>query len=390
MSSEPIVITGFASISPLGEGLDEAWESYALDRHFLRNQPYGGQRYWVGSLPAHVHSAVQSIREREPDYAGLDDTVLMAIYTGRKLLPELSGFRPGRVGINLGSSRGATRLFEQYHTDFLAGAQLSPQVSPVTTLGNLSSWLAHDLGLQGPAMSHSITCSTGLHAVLNAVAWIRSGLSDAVLAGASESPLTAFTLAQMKALKIYTSLEGDYPCQSLNLDKDRNTMVLGEAASLALLTKSRSRDALARIDGLGFATEPLQHAVSLSLDAICFQRSMEMALQDAGIGSGEIDVLVMHAPGTRLGDRSEHQAAREVFRNKLPFLTTHKWKLGHTFATSGLLGMEMALLMLRHQKTIPVPFTPEQRPPAGIRRVMVNAVGFGGNAVSLVLSTPDL
>jgi 3-oxoacyl-(acyl-carrier-protein) synthase len=38
-------------------------------------------------------------------------------------------------------------------------------------LGNISSWVAHDLQSSGPEISHSITCSTALHAVLNGVAW---------------------------------------------------------------------------------------------------------------------------------------------------------------------------------------------------------------------------
>jgi len=355
-------------------------------------QNIDGSRYWVGSLPARIHSAVQYIRQEEPDFAGLDETVLMAIYTGRELKPYLKKFESGSIGINLGSSRGATRLFERYHTEYLGGERIPPQSSPTTTLGNLSSWLAHDLGVDGPAMSHSITCSTGLHSMLNGIAWLRSGMASAVIAGATESPLTGFTLAQMMALKIYSREEevAEYPCQSLKLDKEANTLVLGEAASLALLTVEPGRSPLARIIGLGYATEPLQHVVSLSADADCLQKSMTRALGNAGLKPGEIDVIAMHAPGTRLGDKSEYLAIRKVFGNECPFLTTHKWKLGHTFATSGMLGIEMACLMLRHQQAITVPFHLPQSPPSRLDRILVNAVGFGGNAVSIVLSRPDL
>ena len=64
----------------------------------------------------------------------------------------------------------------------------------------------------------------------------------------------------------------------------------------------------------------------------------------------------MHAPGTIKGDSSEINAINKVFCNKTPFLTTNKWKLGHTFGTSGLLSLELAVLMLQHQKAIEVPF----------------------------------
>ena len=74
------------------------------------------------------------------------------------------------------------------------------------------------------------------------------------------------------------------------------------------------------------------------------------------------------------------------FINKIPFLTTNKWKVGHTFGASGILSVEMALLMLQHKSYIETPFFkpgPRNRPP---QKVLVNAVGFGGNAVSILLS----
>jgi 3-oxoacyl-(acyl-carrier-protein) synthase len=61
--------------------------------------------------------------------------------------------------------------------------------------------------------------------------------------------------------------------------------------------------------------------------------------------------------------------------------------LGHTFGASGLLSVEMAIIMLRHQQFIPVPFVNSELP-KHINTIMVNAVGFGGNAVSIVLQKP--
>ena len=77
---------------------------------------------------------------------------------------------------------------------------------------------------------------------------------------------------------------------------------------------------------------------------------------------------------------------QKIFGEKLPLLTTNKWKIGHTFGASGILSIEMAILMLQHQEFIGVPFAPEQNLRKQIRKVLVNAVGFGGNAVSVLLS----
>lgn len=95
----------------------------------------------------------------------------------------------------------------------------------------------------------------------------------------------------------------------------------------------------------------------------------------------------MHAPGTIKGDLSEVKAVEKIFGiNNTPFLTTNKWKLGHTFATSGILSVELAVLMLQNQQVISVPFASKQNQPKKINKILINAVGFGGNAVSILLS----
>jgi 3-oxoacyl-(acyl-carrier-protein) synthase len=100
----------------------------------------------------------------------------------------------------------------------------------------------------------------------------------------------------------------------------------------------------------------------------------------------EVDVIVMHAPGTLKGDKSEYKAIQKVFGSTVPMLTTNKWKVGHTFGASGMLNIEMALLMMQHQQFIGVPFVTEQNRRKAIRNVLINAVGFGGNAVSVLVS----
>jgi 3-oxoacyl-(acyl-carrier-protein) synthase len=178
------------------------------------------------------------------------------------------------------------------------------------------------------------------------------------------------------------SLES-YPCRALDLNKKQNTMILAEAASMACLEQGEQPNALAIIRGIGYATEILEHNASLSTDAICFQRSMIMAL--GNMNPNEIDVIVTHTPGTIKGDISEVNAIKKIFCNNMPLLTTNKWKMGHSLGTSGMLNIEMAILMLKYQEFIPVPFM-EQSTPKEITNILVNAVGFGGNAVSILLT----
>jgi 3-oxoacyl-(acyl-carrier-protein) synthase len=408
MLNDKISITALASVSPLGDTMENAWKSYQNNEHCFKQQEFNANPVWIAPLHENLFDQIEAIKATDSKYKHLDKSVLFALYTSRNAIKMAGWKAEDNFGINIGSSRGATELFEKYHEEYLRKRKTAALSSPTTTLGNISSWVSHDLQTKGPEVSHSITCSTALHSLLNGIAWINSGMSQKFLVGGSEAPLTPFTISQMQALKIYSKANGlgiwnesitsdtersagllaersrNYPCRALDLGKTQNTMILGEGASMACLEKGITENALAIIEGVGFATEPLQHNVSISTDAECFQRSMKMAL--GSTTPDEIDVIVMHAPGTIKGDKTEKNAIHKVFGNKTPFLTTNKWKIGHTFGASGMLSIEMAVLMLQHQKPIKVPFITYEKEPKSIRKILVNAVGFGGNAVSVLLS----
>jgi len=381
---KPISITAISSLSALGSDQNTIWENYKKDGHFITEKTFKNFEVLVAQISEDDQLEIEKLKQSDSKYKNLDSSVLYALYVARKAVKKAHWKSEDNFGINMGSSRGATTLFEKYHKDFLEKKHAETLSSPTTTLGNISSWVAHDLQTDGPEISHSITCSTGLHSLLNGVAWINSGMSDKFLVGASEAALTDFTIAQMQALKIYAKNASKYPCQAFNLEKKQNTMVLGEAAAVLCLEEGLKENAIAKIIGVGYATEILEHNISISTEASCFQKSMKMALGENSID--EIDAIVMHAPGTIKGDLSEFKAIKKTFCNKLPFLTTNKWKLGHTFATSGILSLELAIFMLEHQQLIAVPFTPAQKEPKKLRKIMVNAVGFGGNAVSVLLT----
>ncbi len=380
----PISITAIASLSALGSIQEQIWNNYLNDNHFISEKGFKGFSALVAQLSEESIQEIFELKNSDQKYKNLDNTVLYAIFCGRNAIKKAGWKSSDNFGINIGSSRGATSLFEKYYKEFLETNTSSTLSSPTTTLGNISSWVAHDLQTNGPEISHSITCSTALHSLLNGVAWINSGMSDKFLVGGSEAALTDFTIAQMQALKVYAKKNDEYPCKAFDLKKKQNTMVLGEGASVICLEKGKSENAIATIVGVGYATEVLKHNTSISTEATCFQKSMRMALEN--INLDEIDAIVMHAPGTIKGDISEVKAIQKVFSNKLPFLTTNKWKLGHTFGASGMLSLELAILLLQHQKAITVPFAEDQLQPKQLKKILVNAVGFGGNAVSVLLS----
>lgn len=378
----PIAITGLGSISPLGSNADEQWKSYQETTTKIEWEEE--LEAFTARLTPEGQKAIQAIRREDKNYLRIDPSVLYAIYAGRLAVAQ-AGWKDGDFGINVGSSRGATQLFEKFFETFKDRNIVPTQASPSTTLGNISSWLANDLKSSGPDISHSITCSTALHALLNGVAWLQSGMAKKFLVGGSEAALTPFTIAQIKAMKLTPTEDAGtaFPSMALNLFKKNNTMVLGEGAAMACLELGKKKNALAYVTSVGYATEKLEHAVSISSEGICFQKSMEMALD--GIALSEIDAIVMHAPGTMKGDTSEMAAVKAVFGEELPLFTTNKWKIGHTFGASGLLSLELAVKMLQEQRFISVPYLKAKTKDQKLSKILVNAVGFGGNAVSILV-----
>ena len=394
---QSIVISSMGSISPLGASSEEALEAYRSPASCIRYQDLNGCLTPVAPLNERAETCLNQLRQEKDLYQRLDRTVAMAIYASRLAIARSGWDLPRHIGINIGSSRGATMLFETFHDFFLKHAhnRVPALTSPLTTLGNLSSWVAQDLQSDGVTISHSVTCSTALHGLVNAMAWLRSGMADRFLVGGTEAPLTPFTVAQMKALRIYSDRrEGEYPSRPLAEDASQNSMVLGEGAAAFCLTKgganpgTREHEPLAIIASVGYANEKLSHGASLSEDGECLYDSMKMALEGFD-GTPPVDAIVLHAPGTVKGDRAELAAVQRLFGDHLPYLVSNKWKIGHTLGASGAFSLELAILMLQHQIRLPFPYAAlPNTDPGELRTVMVNASGFGGNAASVILRRP--
>ena len=356
MMQNPISITAIASVSPLGDSRDAILKSYKNDSHCFTKK----EDAWVSALQKETLNKIENLRAENLKYKALDHSVLFSILSSRNAIKEAKWANNSDFGVNIGSSRGATALFESHHESFINVKKTDTLVSPTTTLGNISSWVAHDLQTSGPEISHSITCSTALHALLNGIVWLESGRCHKFLVGGSEAPLTPFTIAQMQALKIYSkSKSNDFPCKAADEIKTKNSMILGEASASVCLETGLIENRLGQIIGAGYATEILTHHVSLSQEGDCFKKSMKMALKEADLT--EVDVIVTHTPGTKKGDLAELNAIDNVFKNR-PFLTNNKWKIGHSLGASGVLSLEMAILMLQNNTVFHVPFIQQNEP----------------------------
>lgn len=385
---EPIIIRGFGSISPLGSEVNEVGNSLLSNETFIKNYPIQDNDVLCAALNEDCESIVETLQSSHKNYAKLDRSVLFAILASRRAFAMAEWNNEGTaIGISIGSSRGATEKWEEYHQSFLEDKRLSPLASPITTLGNISSWVSQDLAVNGPELSHSMTCTTGLHALANGMAWINGGLCEKFICGGSEASITPFTLAQFNALGLYATTVDEYPCKPFAANT-QNTLCMGEGAAVFAIEKfnnQHEKHIAGKILSVGFGMEKLASSTSISKEGVGFERSMMDAMKNADVNN--VDAIISHAPGTIDGDESELNAIYKVFGDMHPILLSNKWKIGHTFGASSALSVEHALHVLHNQNYADYPYqVPIKFSHKPINNIMVNAAGFGGNCISMIIS----
>jgi 3-oxoacyl-[acyl-carrier-protein] synthase II len=376
----------------LGHDLETVQKNYQSGRtnfQLLNNAP-------IGSLQKDASVVLEQLITENKIYKGLDRSVLMAIYASRQAIANAGWTGEKNICVNIGSSRGATALVEQYIKEFNDYGTVSVVTSPVTTLGNISSWVAQDLHATGPAISHSVTCSTGLQAIANGFAWLKSDMANKFLAGASEAPLTPFTIAQMKALGIYSDDNTTrYPCRPLNEQRE-NTFVLGEGAAIFTLEMLNKDELLSDksdsiiIESIGFGFENIMSKTGISKEGLNFTIAIKNAIKKSSC-SMPVDLIIIHAPGTIAGDYAELNAIQEVFKTTgMPAITSSKWMTGHTLGASACLSLDYAMYILKTQSYLEFPYPVSEiayKNKKSIKRILVTAAGFGGNAAAVIVSS---
>ena len=196
-----IAITAMGSISPLGSDADKVWKSYQCAESLIKPAQFECERIpVVATLSKESEEVLAAIRVEQSNYQA--ETELPSwrftahgksgkangMEAGRRRTERKKRERQRRTGVNIGSSRGATELLKNCtpSTFKTPKQRISPLTSPTTTLGSITSTVAHDIEADGPAISHSVTCSTALHAVFNGIAWMRAGMADRFIVGGAE------------------------------------------------------------------------------------------------------------------------------------------------------------------------------------------------------------
>jgi 3-oxoacyl-(acyl-carrier-protein) synthase len=345
-----------------------------------------------------IHDSYELALQALTTQGAWDRAVLLGVMSAREAFSRAGWGRidAQSIGVIMGSSRGSVHTYEGALLKYLQGKALPVHTSPVTTMGSFATAVADSLGLYGETVDCSMTCSSGLTAIRNAVVGILGGFYERVLCGGAESALTPFTAAQIQPLGIFADNGEDGPaCQPCNAEGSHNRMALGEGAAVVALeaaTVLKPDGVYLLGSGVGREAAPSYTGVSANGEAIL--QAMKKAIADAaaryGIGKNDISFVLPHAPGTRKGDASEVCALRELFGEAMPPLFSTKWLTGHAFGAAGVLSVELALHLIAGGRMLAPPYRSylsstgritSARPQIGL----IIGAGFGGTATVLVV-----
>lgn len=242
---------------------------------------------------------------------------------------------PYRSACIIGSGAGGLTTYEQsYRALFLEGKRATHPLTLLRIIGSSAS--AHvgiEFGIKGPTFATCSACSTATHAIGIARDYIKNGVVDVAIAGASESVINYGTMKAWQALHVL-SPEGCFP-----FAKKRNGTVLGEGAGILVLesyehAKARGATILAEIAGYGM-TSDAKDMVNPDIEGP--REAMRMALDDAQISPADIQYLNAHGTATTINDANETNAIKEVFGNhaKNLAISSTKSMTGHPLGAGG-------------------------------------------------------
>ncbi len=380
MSANRIGILKGGGINPLGNTIEtNANENYLNGRHFLKQNHSGN---WISILPDSLVSEIDEfIFSNNLSLEKFSREAKMISFVLHRLLNQFPKM-PNSI-LNVATSRGSVDFLAQQIQE---KKNLPVYSSPHSTLGFLSSW-PDQIGRDMPVFQNSSTCSSFGMSLLNAKAWLKSGMADCYVAASVESPTQDITVDQLKALRIYSnvSAETDYPCRAFDFTKKSNSLVLGEA-SYAFILKNNILDCLYSIDGLGVGVEKATTSTSLTEGGEALKISILNALKDADFP--KIDLIIGHFPGTVKGDLAEFAAYKSIFGEEIPPIFGNKWKIGHSLGSSLASNLDLALFMLEKQKfaSMPAYHFLKSTNNYPIKNILINSLGFGGQAVSAIVA----
>ncbi|WP_341747959.1 beta-ketoacyl-ACP synthase II [Candidatus Tisiphia endosymbiont of Dascillus cervinus] len=416
MSTRRVVITGIGLITPLGVGVKPSWEGIIKNRSGIKSIT----RFDTSNLACKIagtvdHSTDNGFNpEKFIDPRNVHKMDLFIQYgigaateaiedSGWKVKDELSG---DRTGLILGSGIGGLGMIEETSVKFHKenNGKVSPFFIPSSLINLFAGHVSIKYGFTGPNQAVVTACSTGSHAIGDAMRMIQYGNVDVMVAGGAEAPVTLVGVAGFVAARALSTKYNSTPeLASRPWDQDRDGFVMGEGAGVVVLEEyehayARNAKIYAEIIGYG-STGDAYHMTSPHPDGRGAYRAMSEALKDAKIDASLIDYINAHGTSTQVGDAIELTAVQKLFLDANPnvLMSSTKSSIGHLLGAAGSVELIYSILAMRDQVAPPtlnlhkpiaeakIDLVALEAKNTKISYVLSNSFGFGGTNASLII-----
>jgi nodulation protein E len=297
-------------------------------------------------------------------------------------------------GVVLGTAGGGVSTWDDnYRAVYEEGKnRVHPFVVPKLMNNAAASHVSMEFNLKGPSFTVSTACASSNHAMAQAFALVRSGMSTAMITGGSESMLCFGGVKAWEGLRVMSK----DACRPFSAN--RNGMVQGEGAAIFVFeeyehARARGADILAEVSGFAMTSDaadivmPSKHGAG---------RAIAGALKDARINPEEVGYINAHGTGTAANDKTECAAVADVFGRYADdlMISSTKSMHGHLIGGTGAVELLAVIMALRDGVIAPtigyeepdpecaLDVVPNTAREAQVDVALSNAFAFGGlNAV---------
>jgi 3-oxoacyl-[acyl-carrier-protein] synthase II len=402
-----VAVTGVGLVTPLGTGVEKNWTA------LMRGESGIGPitRFDASGFPTRIAGEVRDFRPEDfierKEIKKMDVFIQYAVAAAHMAV-EAAGFRvdgyePNRVGVIVGVGLGGLETIEHGHRAYLDGGwkKLSPFFIPKLIANLAPGQIAIRYGVKGINYTPTSACSSGAHAVGEAMRLIRDGYQDAVICGGAEAPITELGLGGFVAMRALSTRNDEPARASRPFDRGRDGFVMGEGAGALVLEEmesARRRGAPILAEVIGYGTNgDAYHITQPAPEGAGAADCMALCLADAGIEPTDVQYINAHGTSTEYNDANETRAIKAVFGEHAARLAVSSTKsmTGHLLGGAG--GVEAVFTVLAvHRGWVPptinyeepdpecdLDYVPNRARPLRIEVAMSNSYGFGGTNVSL-------
>ncbi|MBR4939879.1 MAG: beta-ketoacyl-ACP synthase II [Burkholderiaceae bacterium] len=406
-----IVVTGLGMVCPIGNDVETSWKNALAGVSGITNIT----KFDASALGCQVAGEVKDFDVSQyipaKDARRYDEFLHFGVAAGvqavRDAAFDLEKEDLTRFGCCVGSGIGGLPLLCENEKLLLerGARRVSPFMIPGSIINMVSGQLSIMFGFKGPNIAHVTACSTGLHAIGEAMWMIRRGHADVMVAGGCDSDIHPVGVAAFDNMHALSRRNDDPATASRPFDKDRDGFVMGEGAGVVVLeeyehAKARGAKIYAELVGYGLSSDAY-HITTPSTDGP--MRCMKMALDSADLKPEDIDYLNAHGTSTPVGDVNETKAIKGAFGDHAKNMVVNSTKsmTGHLLGGAGGIESIFTILAVKNQVSPPtinvfdpdpecdLDYCTEGAREMEIRYAMKNNFGFGGTNGTLIFKRYD-